>query len=214
MSGIDWELEGVEIVTCNCDWGCPCQFNARPTQGNCHASAAFAIEKGRFGDTPLDGIRFVVLFAFPGAIHEGHGQAALIVDERADEAQRAAVHAIFRGEETDPGAIIFNVFSNVVETYHEPMRGRIEFAADIARREGRFSVAGLVAAEVAPIRNPVTGEPHQARVTLPHGFEYHEAEFASSEVRTDASAPIALAWSGRHAHFARLRWTRHGPVHA
>jgi hypothetical protein len=213
MSGIDWEFDGVEIVTCNCDYGCPCQFNARPTQGNCHATGAFEIEKGRFGATPLDGLRFVALFAFPAAIHEGHGQALLIVDERADDAQRAAIHAIFRGEETEPGATIFNVFANVIETYHEPMRGRIELTADMEKRKGRFSVDGLVAATVTPIRNPVTGEPHRARLTLPHGFEYHEAEFASSEVRTD-SGPIALAWSGRHAHFARLHWTRHGPAHA
>ncbi|MDQ3970872.1 MAG: DUF1326 domain-containing protein, partial [Thermoproteota archaeon] len=23
------------LDACNCDWGCPCQFNANPTHGNC-----------------------------------------------------------------------------------------------------------------------------------------------------------------------------------
>jgi hypothetical protein len=23
------------LDACNCDWGCPCQFNAKPTHGNC-----------------------------------------------------------------------------------------------------------------------------------------------------------------------------------
>jgi hypothetical protein len=30
------------------------------------------------------------------------------------------------------------------------------------------------------MRNPVTGEPHYARVVLPGGFEFNEAELASS----------------------------------
>ncbi len=30
-----WHLTGQVIVTCNCDWGCPCNFNALPTQGKC-----------------------------------------------------------------------------------------------------------------------------------------------------------------------------------
>ena len=48
-------------------------------------------------------------------------------------------------------------------------------------------------------------------VTLPHGFEYHEAEYASSSTRT-STGPIELDWHGRHAHFARVEWTRNGPV--
>jgi hypothetical protein len=63
-----------------------------------------------------------------------------------------------------------------------------------------------------PIKNPVTGEPHRVRVTLPHGFEYHEAEYASARVTTERS-PIALDYAGSHAHFARLNWTPAGPVH-
>lgn len=133
--------------------GCPCQFNARPTHGHCRAAAGYRIEKGRFGDTSLDGVTFVGLWAWPGAIHEGRGEGQLIVDEHASEAH---------GE---------------------------------------------------PIRNPVTGDPHRARVTLPHGFEYHEAEYASSRTATQSESPIALDWTNTHGHFARLSWTRSGPVH-
>ena len=32
MAHVDWSIKGPEIATCNCDWGCPCQFNALPTQ--------------------------------------------------------------------------------------------------------------------------------------------------------------------------------------
>lgn len=28
MAQVDWYVEGVEITNCNCDYGCPCQFEA------------------------------------------------------------------------------------------------------------------------------------------------------------------------------------------
>ncbi len=34
MAHIDWRLRGAMIDLCNCDYGCPCQFNARPTTEN------------------------------------------------------------------------------------------------------------------------------------------------------------------------------------
>lgn len=213
MSGIDWKIEALDFTTCNCDFSCPCQFNARPTHGDCRAAVGFRIEKGYFGDTPLDGVTFVGLFAWPGAIHEGRGEAQLILDENTAEAQRKAVAALFKGEETEPGATIFNVFSNVVDTYYEPLVRPIEFEADVGERTGRISVAGIIEGTGEPIKNPVTGQPHSVRVTLPHGFEYHEAEYASSTVRTAAEALVPLEWASGHAHFARVSWTPQGVVH-
>ena len=30
-----WHLSGTVFIACNCDYGCPCNFNARPTHGSC-----------------------------------------------------------------------------------------------------------------------------------------------------------------------------------
>lgn len=30
-----WRINGHVIVSCNCDYGCPCNFNALPTKGKC-----------------------------------------------------------------------------------------------------------------------------------------------------------------------------------
>ena len=51
-----------EIATCNCAWGCPCQFNGLPTHGDCRAAVAMQIEKGHFGAVSLDGLKWVGLF--------------------------------------------------------------------------------------------------------------------------------------------------------
>jgi len=208
---IDWMIRGPEIATCNCAYGCPCQFNALPTSGNCRAAVAMRIDEGYFGKVKLDGLHWAATAAWPGPIHEGHGAIQPIVDERASPEQREAVLMILSGEETEPGATFFQVFMSVVDTVHEPIFKTIEFDANVANATGRFSVPGIVEARAEPIRNPVTGESHFAKLSLRKGFEFLEAEFASSTTR--ASAPIALDWAGRHAHLAVLHLTGKGIVH-
>ena len=92
-----WEFRGRELVNCNCDYGCNCQFNGLPDKGNCQAVAGIQIDEGRYGDTPLDGLRIGAIFKWPGAVHEGNGEALAFVDERADEAQREALLKIMTG---------------------------------------------------------------------------------------------------------------------
>jgi hypothetical protein len=46
MAEAIWTIKGREFSQCNCAYGCPCQFNARPTHGNCHAVVGIEIEKG------------------------------------------------------------------------------------------------------------------------------------------------------------------------
>ena len=212
MSTTDWRIEALDFTTCNCDYSCPCQFNARPTHDHCRAAVGFRIERGHWDTTPLDGVIFVGLLAWPGAIHEGRGEAHLIVDEATTEDQRRAVNTLFRGEETEPGATIFNVFSNTIDTYYDPIVRQIAFEADVTERTGRISIPDIVEGTGEPIRNPVSGEAHRVRVTLPHGFEYHEAEYASSTVKT-LQARIPLEWTEGHAHLARVVWTPQGVAH-
>ncbi len=67
MASTDWMIRGPEIASCNCNYGCPCQFNSLPSDGTCRAAA------------------------WPGAIHQGHGEILPIVDERASAEQREAL---------------------------------------------------------------------------------------------------------------------------
>lgn len=213
MAEVDWRIRGSSLTTCNCDIGCPCQFNSLPTKGHCRATMAVEVEEGHFGDVQLDGVRFGVLVAWPGPIHEGGGQAQPFVDESATPEQRDAVLAIMAGEHTDPGATIFNVFAATFATMHEPIVAPIRFEADMEARTGRLSVPGVVDVSCDPIRNPVTGDTHRVRIDIPNGFEYTIAEVAAGTARTGGKAAIALDWQGAHAHLIDLHWTQHGVVH-
>jgi hypothetical protein len=212
MANIDWMIRGPQISTCNCDWGCPCQFNALPTRGNCRATIAMRIDEGHFGDTDLSGLRWAACAAWPGPIHEGKGEIQAVVDESASPDQRTGILTILAGRETEPGATIFEVFTSVLETIHKPLFLPVRFEVDIAKGTGSFAVEGFAAGSVEPIPNPVTGAPHRARVTLPTGFEYHEAEYVSSTTRADGA--IKHDWAGRHGHLATIHMTPQGPVHA
>jgi len=210
MAYIDWMIKGPEIGTCNCDFGCPCQFNARPTYGDCRAAVAMRVDEGHFGDVDLSGMKWCTVLQWPGAIHDGSGESQLIVDDDSTEEQRTSLIEILAGRETEPGATIFNVFESVIDTVHPPLFKPIEFEADIEARVGRFAVDGIVTATTEPIRNPITGLPHRAQVTLPNGFEYATAEFCSSTAKSEGV--IANEWADRHGLLAMLHMNNHGPI--
>ncbi len=210
MAYVDWRLSGPELATCNCSWGCPCQFNGLPTLGHCRAAVAMRIEEGHFGDVSLDGLLWAGLFAWPGAIHEGAGEAQPIVDERASGAQREALLTILSGQEAEPGSGMFNVFMSTMVTVHEPQFLPISFEVDIRRRTGGFSVPGVVEARGEPIHNRTTGAEQEVSVRMPGGFEFLEAEFGSSTVKAGGAVP--LDWAQRHAHFAMIDLGPHGPI--
>src|SRR5205814_6192871 len=108
MAKADWRLEGEWIKNCNCAFGCPCDFNARPSAGYCKGLVAMHIKKGHFNKTKLDGLKFVVTVDFPGALHEGNGTIQPIIEQRATPEQREALFGILTGKNSAEGTI-FNI---------------------------------------------------------------------------------------------------------
>jgi hypothetical protein len=210
MPDTEWTIEGREFVHCNCAYGCPCQFNARPTNGSCQAVLGVAIDSGHHGDVRLDGLRIAAVVAWPGAIHEGRGHIVPIVDERATPEQRSALLRIMSGEDTEPGATFFQVFSTTYEKVHDPVFAPIEIEVDVDGRTARIEVPGMIDARGEPIINPVTGNQHRARIDLPAGFEYAQAEVGRGWTKT--SGPIEHDLKDSHAHFAPLRMNQSGVI--
>lgn len=211
MTDTRWTIKGREFVHCNCAPGCPCQFNSLPTHGNCKAVGAIHIEEGHHGDTDLSGLNIGLIVAWPGAIHEGRGQVVPIVDERANDAQREALLRIMSGEDTVPGSTFFNVFAQTFEKVHDPVFAPINLEIDVDGRTASVDIPGVLEAQGEPIRNPVTGEVHRARINLPEGFEYDVCEVGQGSAKTQAAVDVQL--QGSHAQFARLHMTESGVVH-
>jgi len=205
-----WMIRGTQFANCNCDWGCPCQFNSATSHGHCEAIEAGHIEVGAYGGTRLDGLSYVMLVQWPGEIADGNGREQFIIDERADEAQRAALEKILRGEDTAPGATHFYVFNSTMSEVLDSIYAPITYEIDVEARTARVEIPGIGASRAKPIIDPNSGAEFRARFGLPNGFQLTEAEVGNGS--TDLKAGIELHLSGSHAHFAGLHMNQDGVI--
>lgn len=203
----DWRLEGDWIKNCNCAFGCPCDFLAPPTQGECHGFLGMRIESGYFDQTRLDGLSFFMVVKFPGPLHEGDGDAQPLIDERATPEQRNALFEIFSGKHSDEGTL-FHIFTLIVARLHEPIFAPISFKFDMTARTAHLEVPGILSSTVVPIRNPVTDDPHRIRVVMPEGFEHLEGEVAAADI--DSRGDLAFTTLGSHSTLAHVVQTPQG----
>ena len=220
MVDTKWTIKAREFVNCNCSYGCPCQFNGLPTHGHCQAVGGFEIEQGHHGSTKLDGLKFVGIFRWPGAIHEGKGEAAVVIDERATEPQRAALLRILTGQDTEPGATVFNVFASTFEKLHDPIFAPIDFQVDVAGRKARLMVPGVTEGRGENM-NPEHRPENERTIAL-------RQEHQESRIQGDPGARIKPAGvgegpiEGERGHYrthrdgnsghARCKWPRLRPA--
>lgn len=189
------------IDTCNCDWGCPCQFNAKPTHGNCEGLSAFHIKSGNYGDVKLDRLNMAAAYAWPGAIHEGHGKASFYVDERANEDQFEALGTILTGQ---AGGGPFEIYTSTLDTFQKPKRARISFSAKGLK--SNVKVDGIGEIQLKPMTNPVTGEIHRAIIELPAGFESSRIETASLDKLVVDDGYLKFQYVGTYGSFMQAVW--------
>jgi hypothetical protein len=186
-----WKLSGQVLVACNCDWGCPCNFNARPTKGKCEGGWTWHVESGSFGDVRLDGLNLSVFVNWPGAIHEGNGEALILIDERADDRQRAALQTLVGGKVGGPWGILGWTWPKV----HGPYFVAYDIAFDGVRTRVRAGDALVV--EGGPIRNPVSGAEAFPGVVLPQGIVVKRADLGAS-TRFRVSRDIEYDHTGQY----------------
>ena len=206
-----WEIHAVLVANCNCAYGCPCQFDALPTYGTCEAADGFKIEKGFYGGVSLDGLNVGMLAKWPGPIHEGNGERLIIISDQANAEQRIALEKIVSGEDTEELATIFWVINAMTTIRHETLYLPIKIEADIDARRGIVVVDGVFELNVEPIKNPVTGAEHRARIEIPDGFEFTIAEMASGSVKTQSRIELPNN-NGTHSHLAELHLNNSGII--
>lgn len=201
----DWYIEGEWFKNCNCDAGCPCDFNQRPTHGNCEGMAAMRITSGHFGDVDLAGTIWGAIVRWPGAIHEGNGEMQPFVDEATTDEQRHAVMELASGKHGDT---FMEVFSYVCPTVHEPVVAPVDWEFDLEHRSGYVKVGDVLEAEVDTLRGISPPEPYRVLVRIPNGMEYtgpnEEAETAVAK-RLTVRGPISFDLRDTHSSMALVR---------
>jgi hypothetical protein len=117
---------------------------------------------------------------------------------------------ILNGEDTEPGATVFQVSAMMTETAYEPIFAEVEFEIDVDARTARAVIPGVIEARGEPILNPVTGAQHRVRIEQPDGFEFAVAEIGRGWSQT--VGPIALDLTDSYGQFARLHLNQNGIV--
>src|SRR5688572_19895464 len=207
MPMAQWSFEADYFTACNCDWGCPCNFNARPTEGRCLGWGVWNIKHGRFGATPIDGLRFALYYSFPGRIEDGKGSACAYIDRRATADQRRALEAIGTGK---VGGGIFQLFGEQLVTRWLPTKAAaIDF--EIRDGKGRVSIEGFGEAETELLAYP-DGSTIRPQVELPHGIEYKSGLMTNAKRWWWRDEDMLASYADRYGAVARVKFSEEGCV--
>jgi hypothetical protein len=195
-----WHFHSETFGTCNCAANCGCQFQLPSTHGSCQFVEGGKLIDSHFNDVSLSGLKWGMVMIWPGEIAEGNGKRLLIVDEKANDAQREAMEKILSGQAGGPGSSHFSVFDSTCSESLETQYLPIEYKIDISDRTAKLVVPGLINATGEPIIDAFSGEPFRIGLSRPTGsFEFTHAEIGhgTSKVQGD----MALAMEGTYAQF-------------
>ena len=197
-----WHIHGDYLLGCNCDYGCPCNFNAPPTKGFCEGAIGFRVEEGACDGVRLDGLSAFIGVKWPGAIHEGNGTASIYIEEKATAEQRDALIRIISGEAGGPPfEILANTFSEVVGPKFVPIEVKV------AGKNTEVTVGPYIRMAFESIRNPVSGAEVEAKVVLPKGMIFQEGnQYSLKEFRLKDGPRMDMNLDGKCGEHAKVRW--------
>ena len=177
-----WALKGTGYEFCNCAPGCSCNFSGMPSSkdGSCKAFVGCEIKSGRCGDVDLAGLTCGTVIDWPKAIHDGHGKAVFIVPEKIHDNQLDALAKIFTGQ---LGGLPWEILGTTYE-----VAGVVKADLKVTNNgiESSVHLPGQVEAVGTSFKNPVTGEPHQAAISLNDGFIWTRGECGVGSFKVDA----------------------------
>jgi len=199
-----WQIEGQYMETCNCEFVCPCITTSRqgkPTLGNCKAAITLRIDKGQKDGVTLDGLLFIVFLYAPGKMSDGNFTVGLIIDDKANDAQTAAISAIGFGQAGGPMAGFAALTSKVAGVERRPisfvqegLRYTVK-AGELVDQSidgvpGRFNPA-------EPVYIDNTGHPANKRLALATSTRSHLHAFGIDWDDTSGNG---------NGHFAPFKW--------
>lgn len=196
-----WNLDGYYVMGCNCDYGCPCNFNARPTTGNCEGLMGLVVEKGSYGDIDISGTAGAAMVWWPAAIHEGNGRTIIFVDESSGKEKGEALGKILSGEAGGPMGIFRNTWANI----EGPHLAKV--TANVAGQDSSISVEGVGSIAFDSIKNPVTGLEAFPSVVLPQGLLANALEQFTTKEFSFESGDMKVAFPGKTAQVAKIAWS-------
>jgi hypothetical protein len=201
-----WHLTGDYFENCNCDVVCPClvspatPLTSRPSRDVCDVALVFHIDKGSYGDVPINGLNVAVIAHTPGPMADGNWTVAPYIDERATDAQMAALAAIFGGNEGGPMA----AFAPLIATHLDGKKVPIKYT--ITGKNRSVEIPGIMHMAVEPLGSlHPSGEMWGA---LGHPVAPDRQALAVG-TKGSTFSDHGMHWdnSGRNGHYAPISWS-------
>lgn len=196
-----WFLEADYLQACSCDYGCPCEFEAPPTQGFCEGMGAWRINAGKFAGLSLDGLGIAVVLKTPGPMHQGNGTVLWLFDERATPQQREALQQITSGK---AGGMPFEAFTMIFNNTLDPIFAPFTFTLN--GLDSSVRVGDALSVQLEPIKNPVTGDPESIRIKHGTGFIFKAADCASAKANRIKSSGFDFSYPHKAGFVTRVRY--------
>jgi len=162
------------------------------------------IEKGTFGNVPLDGLSWSWIAHSPGPLHKGNVRFLVLADEKATAAQRAAFAKIAEGKSGGPWVIFMAVASHRGETRYVP------FEWELDGLKSKVRAGDALRMELGPILNPVTGEAEELYLDKPTGFTSKRLTLGVGKVFR-VSSDLAYDHSGKYGEFSKFEYSGESP---
>jgi hypothetical protein len=199
----NWHIKADYVESCNCDYGCPCNFTGFPTYGFCRDLLLFHIREGNYGDNiSLNGLEVIYAGSWPKAIHEGNGTMQLFITKNSNEDQRQAIVKIFTGNAKGEGP--FAIFAGTFKYILDPQY--VDINAKIDGRKSSFSVPDIIDVQVENFTNPVTGEEQDTKIQIPKGFRFKIADAAKTKVMKISTPSLNYDDSGKSAYYSVVEY--------
>jgi hypothetical protein len=193
----EWAVRGSYFEGCNCEAICPCRSvrgapGGPSSHGECFGALSWHVHEGHADGVDLDGLLVVMTLRYFDRVQPStRWEVVLYLDDRADDAQLAALEAIFLGR---AGGTVADQYGAAIGDVHAVRRARITVEHTAARK--RIDVAGYITVEA---EQPASA-PGEVACGIP-GLDRPGTELHAEIARSDDPA---LRWEvvGRGAAFA------------
>ena len=203
-----WRLAGDWFDVCRCRVPCACTFAQAPDEDECDGILAWHINEGTYGDVRLDDLNVVAVGSFEGNIWAGeakNSKMGFFIDERADESQREALQAIWRGDAGGWPAGFAELIEDVLGIDYVPIE--FELAEDLSRWS--VEVPGKAKGSAEALTGPTSPEV-PVQVHNAPGAEVGPGQVATyATAREDEVDAFGFQWSwpGRSSKHFPFEWS-------
>jgi hypothetical protein len=190
---VSWSVAGSYFESCNCDPICPCRridgrAGGRSTHGICMGVLSWIVRDGHAGSTPLDGLGVAMATWYDDDEAGSPWRFVLWLDERADEAQRDALEAIWRGR---AGGDVLRHFPWAWKESESLAVRSARIEADHTPRRQWLRIGTQVEVRIAE----AAGEGHTVSCVIP-GHEQRGEELRADVLRVEDLEPLRFEYRG------------------